>query len=114
MNEDGKKKKKLRIIIGALVIAFILLVICILTDLGLNPLYPTGTPKGYIPTVTLALDRSLLGQEPLILATVSLPMMVQPLPTTLAFPMPKLETKLQLDKQFSPVITPTVTYKPAY
>ena len=114
MMEEERKKKKLHIVVWAMTASLVLLVICVFTALGLHPFYPLGTPKGYIPTVTLALDRSILGQEPLILASVSLPMMVPPLPTTLAFPMPKLEADLNLDKKFSPVITPTVTYKPAY
>lgn len=105
---DKKQKNRLLILMTAIGIALLILIICILLAIG------EAQVTGYIPTLILELDRSPIGESPLILTTIQLPKIFGEYPKKLEFPEPDIQYDLEFDKSFSPVINRRVEYQPVY
>lgn len=103
---DKRDKVRLRILSAALFVALVLFILCILLTIG------RANVTGYIPTLIIELDRSLIGKPPLVLGTVQLPKMSGDFPDRLEFPAQTVQGDVEFDQAFTPKINRRVEYRP--
>jgi hypothetical protein len=108
--KDKKQRNRLRILLTAIAVGIILFIICVLLAIG------RANVRGYIPTLILELDLTPFGKPPLVLGQIKLPEVSakEPMPESLDFPAQTIETDLEFDEPFTPVVTRRVEYVPVY